>query len=137
MRVKKWWTENPVIETLNIPGWDGSVSKQMAGILADVQVTPDGRYAVTFSKPVWMAKSDYLIHVPGGFVPRKPDTIITLIDLERWQIVKSIHTAAIGDIDIRDARVANSNWIALDDSLRGQAPSEYGAYPTSNRVISP
>jgi hypothetical protein len=136
VRVKKWWTEHPVTETLNIPGWDSSVSKEMAGIRVDMQVTPEGHYAVTFAEAVWMAKSDYLIHVPRGFVQRKPDTIITVIDLQRWQIVNSIHTADIEDIDIRDARVVNGSWIAIDETLRTLSPPKDGAYPYSNRLIS-
>lgn len=136
VRVKKWWTENPVSEALKIPGWTTADKKDLAEIYVDVQVTPNGRYAVAFSGAMWRDKSDFLFHTPKGYVQRPSDTIITVIDLEWWQVVTSIHTATLGDIQIRDARVVNDRWIAFDDSHNGRSPSEYGAYPISNALIS-
>jgi len=136
VRVRKWWTENPVSEVLKISGWVAADKKNLAEIYVDVQVTPDGRYAVVFSGALWRDKSDFLLHAPKGYIQRPSDTIITVIDLDRWQVVTSIHTATLGDIQIRDARVVNDRWIAFDDSHLGQSPSEYGAYPISNALIS-
>ena len=136
VRVKKWWTENPVSEVLGIRGWKTADKKDLAAIQVDVQVTPDGHYAVALSQAVWRAKSNFLFHAPAGHVQRPSDAIITAIDLHRWQIVKSIHTATLGEIQIRDARVVNSGWIAWDDAHLNQSPNEYGAYPFSNRLLS-
>jgi hypothetical protein len=102
----------------------------------DVQVTPDGHYAVTLGEALSREKSDFLFHAPRGYIQRPSDTIITVVDLNRWQVVTSIHTATLGDIQIRDARVVGDSWIAFDDSHIGQSPSEYGAYPISNALIS-
>lgn len=136
VRVRKWWTENPVNEVLMIPGWKAADKKNLAEIYVDVQVTPDGRYAVAFSGALWRDKSDFLLHAPRGYIQRPSDTIITVVDLDRWQIAGSVRTATLGDIQIRDARVLNDNWIAFDDShLRG-SPSDHGAYPTFNALIS-
>jgi len=136
VRIREWWTENPASEVLAIPGWRAADKKDIAQIYVDVQATPDGRYAVTFSGAMWRDKSDFLFHAPKGYVQRPSDTIITVIDLDRWQIVNSIHTASLGEIQIRDARVMNERWIAFDDSHSRQSPSEYGAYPISNVLIS-
>lgn len=136
VRIRAWWTENPVSEVLKIPGWTTADKKDLAEIYVDVQVTPNGRYAVAFSGAMWRDKSDFLFHTPKGYVQRPSDTIITVIDLDRSQVVTSIHTATLGDIQIRDARVVNDRWIAFDDSHNGRSPSEYGAYPISNALIS-
>jgi hypothetical protein len=136
IRLKKWWTEDPASEALKIPGWTAADKKDLGQIYVDIQVTPDGRYAVTFSGAMWRDKSDFLFHAPRGYVQRPSDTIITVIDLDRWRVVNSIHTASLGDIQIRDARVVNDDWIAIDDSHIGQSPSQYGAYLTSNALIS-
>jgi hypothetical protein len=136
VRIRAWWTENPVSEVLKIPGRTTADKKDLAEIYVDVQVTPNGRYAVAFSGAMWRDKSDCLFHTPKGYVQRPSDTIITVIDLDRWQVVTSIHTATLGDIQIRGARVVNDRWIAFDDSHNGRSPSEYGAYPLSNALIS-
>ena len=135
VRVRKWWTENPASEVLNIPGWSAADSEHLAGIRMDVQITPDGRYAVAFSEALWMEKSSFLLHVPKGYVERKPDTIVTVVDLERWQIVKSLHTITTGDGDVRDARVVDNRWIALDANL-GQSGAEQGTDRYRNWVLS-
>jgi hypothetical protein len=80
VRVKTWWTENPVSEVLKIPGWTTADKKDLAQIYLDVQVTPDVRYAVAFSGAIWRDKSDFLFHRPKGYIHRPSDTIITVID---------------------------------------------------------
>jgi hypothetical protein len=135
VRVRKWWTENPASEALNIPGWSAADSEHLAAIHVDVQITPDGRYAVTFAEAVWMDKSSFLLHVPKGYVERKPDTIITVVDLERWQIVASLHTVTTGDGYIRDARMVDDKWIALDTNF-GDSGTKEGAYRYRNWVLS-
>ena len=101
----------------------------------DVQITPNGRYAVAFAEALWMEKSSFLLHVPKGYVEREPDTIITVVDLERWQIVKSLHTITTGDGHVRDARVVDNRWIALDANL-GSSGAEQGTDRYRNWVLS-
>lgn len=136
VRLNKWWTANPASEVLKIPGWTAADKKDLDQIYVDVQVTPDGHYAVTFSGAIWRNKSDFLFHAPKGYIQRPSDTIITVIDLDRWQVVNSIHTANLGEIQIRDARVVNNQWIAWDDSHLAGLPSAYGAYSFFNQLIS-
>jgi hypothetical protein len=136
VRVRRWWTGKPKSETLLIPGWNKTDSTHIDDIRVDLQVTPDGRYAVAFAEALWQAKSNFLIHAPIGYVQHPADTIITIVDLDHWQIVKSIHTRSLGEFQIRDARVANNRWIAFDDLHFNQSPSKYGAYPVTNALIS-
>ena len=117
VRFRKWWTDTPVRETIDIPGWTSADAKHLDTLHVDVQITPDGRYAVAFAGADWMEKSDFIFFTPPGYVARKPDTIITVIDLEQWKIVDSIHTTAIADGKLGGVRVVNDKWIVLDFSL--------------------
>lgn len=82
-----------------------------------------------------MEKSDFLLWAPKSYVARKPDTIITVIDLERWQIVDSIHTASTADSSLRGARIVSDKWLVLDGN-RSKAPTEHGAYRFHDRLYS-
>jgi len=135
IRVRRWWTSNPVSEVLEVPGWSTGDAKYMDGIYVDVQTTPDGHYAIAFSKAVWKSKSSFILHAPKGYVGRTPDTIITVIDLERWQVLRSIHTADIGDVDVRDARVVNNGWMAFDGDT-GAPLSDQGVSRYLDQLIS-
>jgi hypothetical protein len=85
VRLRGWWTGKPVSEVLEIPGWSAGDAKHIADIVVDLQVTPDGRYAVAFAGALWMNTSSFLLRAPKGYVERKPDTVITVVDLERWR----------------------------------------------------
>jgi hypothetical protein len=134
VRFRKWWTDSPVRETLDIPGWSSADAKHLDTLHVDVQVTPDGRYAVAFAGMVWMEKSGFLLHAPG-YVARKPDTIIAVVDLEQWKIVNSIHTMGIADGMLGGVRVLNDKWIVLDFSL-GESPLKRLLYRFDSRLIS-
>ena len=126
VRIRKWWTDKPVSEVVDIPGWSSANAKHIDTIHVDVQITPDGRYAVAFAGAVWMEKSEFIFFAPSGYVARKPDTIVTVVDLEQWKIVSSVH---IEDGRIKGVRVVNDKWLALDYSLGavpvGSLPPQY------------
>src|SRR5579862_623375 len=55
IRARKWWTEKPESEVLTLPGWSTATFKKFMNhwyvdIHIDLQVTPDGRYAVAFGE---------------------------------------------------------------------------------------
>jgi hypothetical protein len=135
VRLRKWWTDAPVSEVLSIPGWNSVDAKNIGSINVDVQISQDGRYAAAFAGAYWMEKSAFLLHAPSGYVARKPDIIITIIDLEQWKVVSSIHTTAIADGPIRGVRVVNDKWIVLDFSL-GKSPFRHLLYRYDSRLIS-
>lgn len=135
IRVRNWWTNTPANEVLNIPGWSAADAKYMAGIGVDVQVTPNGRYAVAFSEAVWHEKSTFLLHAPRGYIERKPDTIITVIDLEHWQVLKTIHTVGSTDVGLTDARILNNSWLAFDGPTR-EPSSKDGVYRFRDQLLS-
>ncbi|MGA7155228.1 MAG: hypothetical protein WBY53_00175 [Acidobacteriaceae bacterium] len=114
IRLRRWWTGDPEQQVLEVPGWSDAVAKYLADVLVDVQVTPDGRYAIAFSEAVWMKRTSFLLHVPRGYVARKPDTIVTVIDLERWQVVKSVHTVGVAEQGIDFAWVMGNRWVAIE-----------------------
>jgi hypothetical protein len=134
VRVRNWWTEAPLIEVLKIPGWTKADAKNMAETYSDLQVSPDGHYAVAFAGASWMKKGDAPFFVSLPKVARKPDTIITVIDLERWRIAGSIHTANLEDTDFRGARILNGKWIVLQGGV--ESSSRHSVYLRSNRLIS-
>jgi hypothetical protein len=135
VRLRKWWMDAPVSEALSVPGWSSADAKYLNSVNIDVQVTPDGRYAVAFAGAYWMDTSAFLLHAPRGYVARKPDTIITVIDLEQWKIVNTIHTMGMADGKIRGVRVVNGKWIVLDFST-GKSPVGRLLYRYDSRLIS-
>ncbi|MGA8939548.1 MAG: hypothetical protein WB439_10320 [Acidobacteriaceae bacterium] len=135
IRVRRWWTDDPVQEVLKVPGWSSADAKYLDRVLVNVQVTPDGRYAIAFSEAVWKAKTDFLFHVPHGFVFRKPDAIVTVIDLKRWQVLKSMHTASIEEGGIEFARVVSNRWIAFD-GWGAVSISKDGDFSRLNQLLS-
>jgi hypothetical protein len=135
-RVKKWWTKDPVSEALDIPGWTAADTKYLGEMYIDLQITPDGRYAVVFAGANWLEKSDGLpLLFPPHYIAHKPDTILTVVDLERWQIAGSIHTASLEDADFRGARILNGDLIALQGLSVRPRPDDW-VYNRVNRLIS-
>lgn len=135
IRLRKWWTDAPATEVLSVPGWSSIDANHLNSINLDVQIMPDGRYAVAFAGAYWMEKSAFLLHAPSGYVVRKPDTIITVIDLEKWKIVSSIHTIGIADGPVSGVRVVNDKWMVLDFTL-GQSPVGRLLYRYDSRLVS-
>ena len=105
------------------------------GYFNDLQITPDGHYAIASAGARWMERSSFLLHPPKGYRARKPDTIITVIDLEQWKILSGLHTAAIADQWLHAARVISAKWIVLDFQL-STSQSEDGLYPYLDKLIS-
>ncbi|HEY2390894.1 MAG TPA: hypothetical protein VGK22_06945 [Candidatus Angelobacter sp.] len=133
VRVKKWWMQDPVSEVLNIPGWTAADSKYSGEWHVDLQITPDGHYAVAFAQANW----DGPLFLRKGYVARKPDTLITIIDLQRWQIAGSTHTAKAENADFRGARVLNDNWMALQGLDTEPSSRQYEhLYDRRNLLIS-
>ncbi|MGD0858382.1 MAG: hypothetical protein ABR912_03590 [Terracidiphilus sp.] len=135
VRLRKWWTDNPVNEVLSVPGWKAADAKYMDSVLVDLQITLDGRYAVAFAGAVWRKKSDFIFHAPSGYVARRPDTIITVIDLSQWKIVSSVHTMGLADGQLRGARIVSDKWIVLDFEL-GDSPLRILLYRYVSDLIS-
>ena len=135
VRLRKWWTDAPVSEVLIVPGWSSLDAKHLGRIHVDVQITPDGHYAAAFAGADWMEKSEFIFFAPPGYIARKPDTIVTLIDLKQWKIVSSIHTTGMTDGQIRGVRVVNDKWIVLD-FLVGASPLGRLLYRYHSQLIS-
>jgi hypothetical protein len=136
IRVRKWWTDKPETDVLNLPGWNTAAFKKFMNhwyvdIHIDLQVTPDGRYAVAFAEAALAEKAliDLFRMHDLKVVTPAPDTIITVVDLEHWQIVKTIHTPSLGEMHADRARILNGGWVALDqrnfDALPGEGREIY------------
>jgi hypothetical protein len=122
VRVRNWWTEAPSIEVLKVPGWDREDSTHMGATFVDLQISSDGHYAVAFAGANWLQKSDFTLYIPGlPKVARKPDTMISVVDLEQWRIVSSMHTAKLEDAEFRGARILGK-WIALESFAVSSSP---------------
>ncbi len=115
-QIRDWWTEKPTIRVMNIPGWSSADGKNLQALNADLQVTPDGRYAVAFAEAEWrqaaLADSNGKPS-PTGAASRKPDTIITLIDIEKWKVASTFHTASLDAGVLDEDRVLSNGWLAL------------------------
>jgi len=135
VRLRKWWTDTPVTEVLSVPGWSSADAQHLDSIHVDLEITPNGRYAVAFAGANWMEKSAFLLHAPGGYVARKPDTIISVIDLHQWKVMNSIHTTGMADGEIQGLRLVGEKWIVLDFRL-GDTPLNHLFYRYDTRLIS-
>lgn len=114
VRIEKWWTEKPISEVIQVPAFSSADTKHIDRVFVDLQVTPDGHYAVAFAGAKWMDKSEFIFHAPRGYMMRQPDTIITVIDLDQWRIVKTGHTAPLASGEVVGLRIVNDRWVALD-----------------------
>jgi hypothetical protein len=123
VRVKQWWTQATQSEVLNIPGWTAADLKYLGEMYVDLQITPDGHYAVAFAAAYW----DGPLLRPKTYIARQPDTIITIVDLQKWQIVGSTHSVKTANADFRGARILNNNWMALQgfDTKLSSRPYEH------------
>lgn len=119
LRIRQWWTPNPSIDSLNIPGWNSTDAKDMDMELVDLQVTPDGHYAVAIFGAGWMRKGEGYIFLPRHYVPRPSEGVLTLVDLHRWRIIGSVRTTDIGIGFVTAARILDSGWIAVQGSISG------------------
>ncbi|MGA3133162.1 MAG: hypothetical protein ABSD59_20375 [Terracidiphilus sp.] len=100
VRVRNWWSKEPVSEVMKIPVWSAKDIKN-GSVDSDLQISLDGHYAIAFAPAIWGAP----LFARKGYIPRKPDTLITLIDLQRWQVVGSTHTVNLDDANFEGARV--------------------------------
>ena len=136
IRQRKWWTDKPESQVMDLPGWSTAtfqkfMSHWYVDIHIDLQVTPDGRYAVAFGEAALEENALidlFRLHDLKVVTP-DPDTIITVVDLQNWQVVKTIHTSQFGKIHVDRARVLSGGWIALNqkefDALPGEGGSIY------------
>jgi hypothetical protein len=75
---------------------------------------------------------------PSESIMHKPDLLIIVIDLERWQIAGALHTATVDAFaDFRGAHIVNGNWLALQGMDNEPESVKYEhLYDRFNRVIS-
>lgn len=138
VRLKKWWSRDPAVDVLQIPGWTSTDATWTGEVFVDLQVSPGGRYAVAFAGAYWEGK-DSLFFPLSIFAPkvaRRPDTIITVIDLEKWLIVKSVHTAQFEDVGFRGGRIVSDDWIALQGLEPSRPTFGNSIYLRRNRLMS-
>jgi hypothetical protein len=126
VHVKEWWTEDPLSEVLSVRGWAAGGANSGIGVV-DLQITTDGRYAVAIAAT---------ISVDKGPSVSKPDTFITVVDLEGWRIVGSLHTANMSGADFSSAQILNESWMALQDTSAGPSFSHDDYIYKHNRLIS-
>lgn len=114
IRVRKWWTAAPVIEEIDLPGWTESNTRYETDIGTDLLVTPDGKYALALGSVGSVKDATHIPFPPSESIEHKPDLLITVVDLDRWQIVGALHTATVDAAsDFRGAAIVNGKWLAL------------------------
>jgi hypothetical protein len=105
VKVAQWWSKDPQSTILTIPGWSAKDDESLERLGTDLKITPDGKYAVAFASAEWNKSSSAAI--------READTIVTVIDLSRWQIVKTAHTSALHLGRFSGCWISNSGLMAL------------------------
>jgi hypothetical protein len=105
VRVRRWWTKKPESAVLNILGWSSADAKNLDDLDTRLLVTQDGRYALPFSIARWRKSAD----APA----REPDTIVSVIDLEKWQVVGNLHTLHMGLGALTGVRMLGSKVLVL------------------------
>lgn len=138
IRVRKWWTTAPVTEELDLPGWTEANTLKEFYFSADLLVTPDGNYAIALGGVASVKDAGNIPFPPSEPIEHKPDLLITVVDLNRWQIVGALHTATVDpNAEFRGAYIVNGRWIALQglDNEPENVKYEH-LYDRVNRLIS-
>lgn len=138
IRVRKWWTAAPVTEELDLPGWTEANTLKEFYFSADLLVTSDGNYAIALGGVASVKNAGNVPFPPSELIEHKPDLLIEVIDLNRWQIVGALHTATVdADAEFRGAHIVNGKWIALQGMDREPETVKYEhLYDRVNRLIS-
>ena len=138
VRVRKWWTKTPETEELDLPGWSGANARYEFNCSTDLLITPDGNYAIAFGGVGSVKDAHNIPFPPNESIEHKPDLLITVIDLNRWQIVGALHTATVdADAEFRSAFIVKGKWIALQGLDREPESVKYEhLYDRVNRLIS-
>jgi len=105
VKVTNWLAKDSQSTTLAVPGWSGKDDENLERLWTNLQIAPDGKYAVTFAVAEWRKSS------PG--TTRGPDAIVSVIDLSRWQIVASRHTSELGFGLIGGSWITNKSAMVL------------------------
>jgi hypothetical protein len=87
--------------------------------LVDLQITSDGRYAVAVMGARWIHRGEGYILLPRKYQPRPSQSVLTVIDLDGWRIIKRTDAASIGIDSLGAARILNSGWIAVNGLASG------------------
>jgi hypothetical protein len=138
VRVRKWWTETPKIEELDLPGWSERNTRYETSIGTDLLITPDGNFAISLGGIPSVKDVRNIPSPPSDSIEHKPDLLITAVDLNRWKIIGALHTATIDDeAEFRGAYIAKGRWIALQglDDKPERVKYEH-LFDLINRLIS-
>lgn len=138
VRVRKWWTKAPETEELNLPGWTEANTRYEASVGTDLLITPDGNYAITLGSVFSVKDARNIPYPPGESIEHKPDVLITVIDLNRWQIVGALHTATVDpNAEFRGAYIVNGKWLAMQGlDVEPETVKYEHLYDRVNRLIS-
>lgn len=137
VRVRKWWTKAPETEELDLPGWS-LANTFNSDFGSDLLVSPDGQYAIAMGGVGSVKHARGIPFPPTDSIEHKPDLLITVIDLEHWQIVGGFHTATVdATAEFRGAYIVNGRWLALQglDDEPEKVKYEH-LYDRVNRLIS-
>jgi len=105
VKVAQWWSKDSQSTILTIPSWSAKDDKSLERLGTDLKITPDGKYAVAFAIAEWHKSSSAAI--------REPDTIVTVIDLGRWQIAARLHTSELHLGRVSGCWILNNGLMAL------------------------
>ena len=111
IRVRDWWSDHPKSETITIPGWSASDAANLEYLGTDLQLTPDGHYAVAFSIARWQSPSHE--KTAPAQKARPADTLITVVDLQTFKIVSSVHSLALYLTSPDAQRIISNQALAL------------------------
>jgi hypothetical protein len=138
IRLRKWWTAAPETEELDLPGWTEANTLKEFYFSSDLLVTPDGNYALALGGVASVKDAGNIPFPPNQPIERKPDLLITVIDLNRWQIAGALHTATVDpDAVFRGGHIVNGKWLALQGMDREPETVKYEhLYDHVNRLIS-
>jgi hypothetical protein len=137
-RVRTWWTEAPVTEVLNIPGWSSADATKLESLETDIQTTPDGHFAVAFTEATWITPlPPSLENSLMKYTYHKSNRILTVIDLEQWKVIGSIRSSDSGTDSGQDTRVRilNNSLLALRQSDRADYRRDGAKWREHYRLI--
>jgi len=138
IRLRKWWTATPAIEELDLPSWTMANTRYKLSFGTDLLITADGRYAVAMGSALSVKEPANIPFPPAEPIGGKPDLLIEVVNLNRWQIVGALHTATVDPSALFEAATTvNGRWLALQGYNEAPEKVKYEhLYDRINRLIS-
>jgi hypothetical protein len=127
IRVKEWWSPNPVVDRVTVPGYGRADEPNRFGLTPQVLVSPDSKFAVAIASASWPDP----VQRRAGTPPQQPDALLTLVNLQTFTAVKTLRASELG-LETSEWRFDSASSLRAD----GLSPAGSGEAVGSERWVA-